>query len=469
VVALVAWLPYVLDVTGTARNTVRITRPARRSGPVLLAAGLVAAGVAGAGAQAMASAPALHVARAASAAPPGPHSFLRGLTAPFQPDAIVGDSVLLAVFCTSGINCWAVGNYEFNNIERNQALRFNGKKWSRVATPSPGGTAVGDSSVLTGVWCTSPANCWAVGGYDKDDASLSQALHWNGRKWSLAATPDPGGTVKGDFNDLSGVVCTSPVNCWAGGDYGGEVDDNELSFNLVLHWNGQKWSHASTPDPAGSQAGDINDLEAIRCTSAANCWGVGGYGTLVSDASKLFNEVLRWNGRKWLTVTVPSPGKLDEGNTESGLNALSCPSAKNCWAIGTDTGTNRLRNEVLHWNGSHWLTVFTRNLASGADAVNVLAGVSCTSGSNCWAAGDSESGSSGSPDLNEMLHWSGRQWSLVTVPEPAGTGPGSDNALGAVRCVSAADCWAVGETEKSAEPEVNQILRWNGKKWLVAG
>jgi hypothetical protein len=404
------WLPYVLDVTGNARNMARITRPARRSGLVLLTAGLVAAGVAGAGAPAMASAP-LHVARAASASGPGPYSFLRGLTTPSQPDAIVGDSALLAVFCISGSSCWAVGSYEINNIERDQALRFNGRKWSRVRAPSPGGTAVGDSSVLTSVWCTSPANCWAVGGYDKDDASLSQALHWNGRKWS----------------------------------------------------------HAGTPDPAGSQAGDINDLEAIRCTSAANCWGVGGYGTLVPDASKLFNEVLRWNGRKWLTVTVPSPGKLDEGDTESGLNALSCTSAENCWAVGSDTGTNRLRNEVLHWNGSHWLTAFTRNLASGAAAVNILASVSCTSASNCWAAGDSQSGSSGSADLNELLHWTGRKWSLVTVPEPAGTGPGSDNALAAVRCVSAADCWAVGETEKSAEPEVNQILRWTGKKWLVAG
>jgi hypothetical protein len=306
---------------------------------------LVAAGLAGAGAQAMASAPPLHLARPASASRLEPYSFLRGLTAPLpQPRMIVGDSVLVAVFCTSGTNCWAVGSYEINNVERNQALRFNGRKWSRVKAPSPGGTGIGDSSVLTSVWCTSPANCWAVGGYDEDDASLSQALHWNGRKWSLAATPNPGGTVKGDFNDLSGVVCTSAASCWAGGDYGGEVDDNELSFNLMLHWNGQKWSHASTPDPAGSQAGDINDLEAIRCTSAANCWGAGGYGTLVPDANKLFNEVLRWNGRKWLTVTVPSPGKLDEGNTESGLNALSCTSATNCWAVGTDTGTRSTRS-----------------------------------------------------------------------------------------------------------------------------
>jgi hypothetical protein len=406
------------------------------------------------------------VARAASAFRLEPLSLLRGLAAPFQsPQVIVGNNVLASVFCTSGTNCWSVGSDEVNDVTANQALHFNGRKWSPVTTPSPGGTAIHDRSVLAGVRCTSAANCWAVGNYDKDDASLSQALHWNGRKWSLVATPDPGGTLKGDFNDLFDVVCTSAVNCWADGDLGGEVDQNEVSLNLVLHWNGKNWSHVKAPNPAGRAAGDISGLEAIRCGSVTNCWGVGSYGTLAPDDNKLFNEVLRWNGKKWLNVTVPSPGKPDDGNTQSRLNALSCTSAKNCWAVGLDTGTNRSRNETLHWNGQNWQTAGVPNPASGMLAVNALDGVSCTADTNCWAVGRSEQESSAG--LNEAVHWTGHKWILVPVPQPDGTAAGSVNFLSAVRCVSATNCWAVGDTLMSGEPEVSQILHWTGKKWLV--
>jgi hypothetical protein len=428
-------------VIGATLVTARTARSALRHVRLFLAVGLVAFGVAGAGAQAGAS----------------------------GPRVIVGEFVLNSVFCESGTDCWAVGSYEINNVGLNQALHFNGKKWTRVPTPDPGGTAIHHESDLASVRCTSPVNCWAVGAYDENDATRSQALHWNGRKWSLAATPDPGGTLKGDSNDLFDVVCTSAVNCWADGDYGGEVDDNEVSFNFVLHWNGKKWSHTAAPNPAGGKAGDVSELEAIRCASAANCWGVGSYGTLGQDADTLFNEVLRWNGKKWLNVTVPSPGKLDDENTRSGLNSLSCTSAKSCWAVGTDSGTNRFRNEALHWNGRTWRIVGVPNPASGSEASNDLYGVSCTADTNCWAVGGSEQESSDSAGLNEVLHWTGHKWLLVTVPDPGGTAPGSDNYLSGVRCLSPANCWAAGQTQKVGEPGVNQILHWTGEKWIVAG
>jgi hypothetical protein len=62
----------------------------------------------------------------------------------------------------------------------------------------------------------------------------------------------------------------------------------------------------------------------------------------------------------------------------------------------------------LHWNGSHWLTAFTRNLASGAGAFNTLTGVSCTSGSNCWAVGETEKVAES--EVSQILHWTGKQW-----------------------------------------------------------
>jgi hypothetical protein len=380
--------------------------------------------------------------------------------------AIVGDSVLIGVTCVSKTDCWAVGEAELNNVTRNQILHFNGRKWYRVPAPSPGGsTPLLDSSTLYSVGCTSGANCWAVGYYNRGTGSHTQALHWNGRKWSQVATPDPGGSAHGDNNDLFDVVCTSKDNCWAAGDDGHPIGGDDVQLNLVLHWNGKRWSQTRVPNPGRVGPGDVNDLMAIRCTAAASCWGVGTYGGLTGSTANLDNEVLRWNGKNWRTVSVPSPGMARNGSTESGLNAVSCTSARGCWAVGEASAPSGSGDEALHWNGSNWRTAPVPGPAIGAAASDALVGVSCVSSADCWTVGDS--GIAG--DLNAILHWNGHKWVATTVPQPAGTASGSQNGLSTVVCVSARNCWAVGYSEKPAEAVVNQILHWTGTKWAVAG
>jgi hypothetical protein len=379
--------------------------------------------------------------------------------------AIVGDSVLVGVTCVSKTDCWAVGSAELNNVTRNRILHFNGRKWYPVPAPSPGGTALDDSSYLSSVRCTSPANCWAVGSFDSGDASRTQVLHWTGRTWSRLATPDPGGINDGDFNYLADVTCTSARSCWAAGDYGHPDGQSDVQLNLVLHWNGRRWSQTRVPNPGRVGPSDLSVLSAVGCTSAKACWGTGTYGSVAEGSYNLSNEVLRWNGRTWRTISVPSPGTPDNGRVESELNALSCASARSCWAVGSASGPAGSGDEALHWNGSTWRTAPVPEPAFGSAASDDLAGVSCISGTDCWTVGDSGIGGA----LNAILHWTGQKWSPVAVPQPAGTAFGSSNFLATDFCVSAGDCWAVGETAKRGESEVNQILHWTGTKWAVAG
>lgn len=58
--------------------------------------------------------------------------------------------------CVSGTDCWAVGSAELNGVTRHQVLRLNGRKWYPVPAPSPGGTALDDSSYLTDLYQTMP-------------------------------------------------------------------------------------------------------------------------------------------------------------------------------------------------------------------------------------------------------------------------------------------------------------------------
>jgi len=64
-------------------------------------------------------------------------------------------------------------------------------------------------------------------------------LHWKGTKWTLAKTPDPGGTAESDQTELISVRCVSQQDCWA---VGFSRNDPDPDLNLTLHWNSVRWS-----------------------------------------------------------------------------------------------------------------------------------------------------------------------------------------------------------------------------------
>jgi hypothetical protein len=378
-------------------------------------------------------------------------------------------SVLNGVFCTSAANCWAVGTYtpSAGNGGRNEVLHWNGGKWSQIAVANPGGMGTSHLSELFAVRCISARDCWTVGFYSHGSADLNQALHWNGRKWSLAATPTPGGILSGDVNQLFDVVCTSSASCWAGGDYGSESSSSQTFLNEILHWNGKAWSLVHVLNPSGKGFDDVQAIDAIRCTAARSCLAVGTYGNV--RALVLRNEALHWNGTKWSKLATPNPGGTGTKGDVSELAGLGCANASNCWAAGTygNLSTQTFLNEILHWNGRKWSQQTTPDPdGTGTGAGNQLFAASCTSATSCWAVGyyGSLSGGTG-VILNEALHWNGRKWSLTATPNPAGTASLAENQLLGVRCSSASRCWTVGGQAKSGDSEVNQALHWNGTRW----
>ena len=389
---------------------------------------------------------------------PGP---VAGLPDLVEESAITG---LNGVYCTSATNCWAVGLRQASEgaAVLNQVLAWNGSKWQLFPVPEPGGSGDDADNTLNSVRCLAARDCWAVGYYVKGGADLDQALHWNGAKWSKVPTPAPGGILSNDVNELNDVMCTSPANCWAVGYFGSQ----DTSANQALHWNGTKWSLVSTPDPAGTEADDVNTLGSVRCTSKSACLAVGDSGVQGTSALTL-NEALRWNGKKWLAQATPDPGGTTTDVGENDLTGLACSSSASCWAAGSDGSltTATTLNEILHWNGRKWSTVTVLDpdgTNPGAD--NVLYSDTCLSASDCWAVG---SYGSGSVYSNQAMNWNGHKWSYVITPDPGATAQRGANVLTAARCITAANCWAVG-LRKAGKRLVDQILHWNGKKWFNA-
>jgi hypothetical protein len=376
------------------------------------------------------------------------------------------DKQLHGVFCTSSKNCWAVGESQEGGSQTNQMLHWNGKRWRGASVPNPAGTTALAINMLAAVRCVDAKDCWAVGASSKDGVTFAAvALHWNGKKWTRVTTPQPGGSSSGDVTSLSDSTCLSAKNCWAVGAYGTESQITHLS-NLVLHWNGKRWSQ--TPHvPNTSMAGHrFNFLDAIRCLSASNCVAVGEIVLAISSTSfAVLNEALHWNGKHWTKQVTPNPGGTSSEDV-SQFFALACGSSTSCWGVGSYGNAVSTLNEILHWNGKKWTksTVPNPN-GTGVGALNQLNGATCSSSRDCWAVGDY--GLDGAR-VNEALHWNGRKWSQVGAPNAAGSAMDAVNILYAVRCASARDCWAVGTSEIPDHQLQNEILHWNGKRWSVS-
>ncbi len=364
--------------------------------------------------------------------------------------------------CVSASDCWTVGYYENGVMAKvAQVLRYYRRTWMKAPVPDPGPKASpSDYDYLNAVACNSSSDCWAVGDYRKrGGAQLNEALHWDGRRWSRVATPQPGRTsTPADQNELADIACVSATDCWAVGTYTNRAG---AYLNEALQWNGRRWRQRSMPNRSGASAGQKNIAVGVACSSQSHCLSVGyGY----NRAGANVNEALRWNGRGWSTVSIPQPGGTKLGDYGY-LAGLACPAASECWAAGAYRNrAGAYVNETQRWNGKRWLQVPSANPGGtlGGD-VNELLDVSCATATECWAVGHYDNGSGVA--VNEALRYGGKQWKSAATPQPGGTSnTGEANDLLGVTCFSVPDCWAVGYDINSSGETLKELLSSSGKK-----
>ena len=280
----------------------------------------------------------------------------------------VGEAYDNGVSCTSPTNCVAVGARFRSGIENTLVERWDGKTWAVVASPNPKDLQAG----LVDVSCTSPTNCMAVGSassFPNPFVGVVQTTlmeQWNGKHWTILASPNAGGV---DTNDLSGVSCTSPTNCIAVGTAYNNVGPFRT---LVERWNGKTWAIVASPKVAGFS------LSRVSCTSPTSCVAVGFDDN--SPDPGVFATValaMNWNGKTWATT---------QNATSGGLSGVSCTSATNCVAVGDLEGNFPNQTLAEQWNGKTWTIVASPNV-TGATA-NALGAVSCRTAAACMAVGE---------------------------------------------------------------------------------
>lgn len=354
------------------------------------------------------------------------------------PAASVQDG-LFGVAGASASNMWAVGKYHAGGANRTLTEHWNGRSWTVVASPSPGGSG---GSYLEAVAAASRSSAWAVGGYKKGSVGLALIEHWNGRSWKQVPSPNPGGQ-HGTY--LNAVSVVSASNAWAVGAY----DDGLAWQTLIEHWNGRSWRRVASPNPSGS--GMDNYINGVAATSASNAWAVGYYAVNGSMVTRTL--VVHWNGHSWKQMASPSPN----GGAFNGLNAVAGVSPSSAWAVGSYS--NGVADKLLleRWNGRSWKRAAAQD-PNSANAFSDFAGVAAISGSSAWVDGNYfRTG----PSKTLIEHWNGKAWTQQTSPSPGGN---AGSYLHGFDALSSANAWAVG-SYLSGPSDLTLIEHWNGKAW----
>ena len=208
-------------------------------------------------------------------------------------------------------------------------------------------------------------------------------------------------------------------------------------------------------------------LLGTTCANAQECWAVGA--DLPPQGNGASPIVQEWDGSSWSFVATPTTA-----GSGSAFFSVTCVTSSDCWSVGALLGAtgNPAGPLAENWDGSSWSVVSTPDVVGAAGAV--LQSVSCVSASDCWAVGDTTD-AAGTGLGSIALHWDGTTWTVVPT---APTGQ-TDEQLNGVTCVAADNCWAVGAAGPNQENpnflpifpgavgDQGIIEHWDGASWTL--
>ena len=362
----------------------------------------------------------------------------------------VASNTFYSVTCISASDCWAVGEYRAAEVTQGLIAHWDGTAWSLVPSPIMEG-----SGGLWGVTCVSPSECWAAGASQLGRPGLPLAptsgqtvlARWDGIRWSTVESPNAGPDL---LSVVSGVDCVSSSACWAVGY------STDFAFaTLTEFWDGETWTIV---DSANAYQAADSPLSDVACTSASDCWAVGF--DHAGNARQALIE--RWDGNEWTIFAGPTRSPDHDHH----LSGVSCVSSSHCWAVGREltTGVN-WKTLVERWDGETWTIVDSPN--THTSLTNELSAVTCVSASECWAVGTNGPWG-GSIRETLIQRWDGESWTIMSSPNDVDS---TINVLSDVTCVNSSDCWAVGHSadQHPANGGISRplIMRWDGSTWTI--
>jgi hypothetical protein len=165
--------------------------------------------------------------------------------------------------------------------------------------------------------------------------------------------------------------------------------------------------------------------------------------------------------RSGAATTKPASAALSATTSYSaagGLNGVAAAANNNAWAVGYSGSFSSPKILMLHWNGSVWSTVASKQLNLIGSAGD-LSGITAVNATDAYAVG--YTGNPGGTTHTLLLHWNGSTWSTVTRPAPV-----SGGGLTAITATTKSG-WALGyyATGPSALDYWSLAFRLTGATW----
>ncbi|MGO8958986.1 MAG: hypothetical protein ACLQFR_16690 [Streptosporangiaceae bacterium] len=363
------------------------------------------------------------------------------------------DGFLLAVSCPTTSQCVGGGYYTSSiGIATPMVATMSGSTWARgriVVLPATSTDPHGEGQI-TGVSCPAKNACTAVGfnlgytgeAYIKEAFTVSQS---HGAWGPIHFVTLPPGAAAVTEATLTGVSCTSPGNCEAVGYLA--VTGENLVPMAVQEVNG-RWRAATEiriPANAVTAPGAYAVLNAVSCPKPGSCVGVGSY---LSATYKLEGLTAVESGGHWKSSAEATLLATAAPNIVSGLLSVSCSSRTSCLAVGGYASTSGSVSASISdaFSNGHWGTVHLVKVVpakAAARPVSWLFGVSCGTRS-CEVVGNYTD--SAGTQIWMAVSYSHGKWGKATgVNEPANALKGSEQASipAGVSCAGTR-CTAVG-------------------------
>jgi hypothetical protein len=390
-----------------------------------------------------------------------------GSTAPVTglnpaPVASPGDGVVLgSVSCPAAGSCVAVGHYTSQAPEIVPLVEsLAGGTWTATAAPVTGlNPPAGNLGVhLTKVSCAAAGSCVAIGNYDTGTAFQTVIETLSGGTWTASTAPAP--AADNDVQ-LQALSCPSAGSCVAVGSY---TDTSNSIHGLIDTLSGGTWTATAMPvsglnPPAASNV----VLRFVSCPVAGSCAAAGFYTDTSGHRQGLLASLADGT---WTAVTAPTSGLNPGPWTNPGLlfTSLSCPAAGSCSAVGSYIDASQQTDAVIATLAGGTWSASTAPLSglnpppnTSAIGIARLDAVSCPAAGSCVAVGDYQDTSNNRDGFAETL--SGGTWSAATIPMTGLVPTGlSVSSFTGISCPSAGTCTAVGTyTDASGQTAASGI------------
>ena len=296
--------------------------------------------------------------------------------------------------------------------------------------------------------CPSVNNCVIVGSFD-DESEHGFIMSESNGTWGSPAVIDY--PSSGTPARLTNVSCPSVGNCTAVGSF----QDGFNTYTFALSERNGQWG-------TGEQLAS-SDFVA---PNALSCWAPG-YCTLIVEDVTQGSIPAVMNQTNYVWDASPTPLSFPTYPSNNYLQSISCPSAGNCTAIGTNNVNFGIAIEER--NGS-WQE--GTNLANPPGyATAQLTSVSCSSPGNCTAVGSvSDHAPDGAPvhgvpiilEQGAGITESNGVWGAYSIiPNPTGE---TVSVLNGVSCTSPGNCTAVGFSgaQPPSAPTLNGAPHYGG-------